>query len=84
VAVELDLGLAVFLGQAEMVEQVGARALAVAAEGGAQVLDEGLGVDLLLEVDRRRLDDQVGPVGEVLGAPDELDASIYLARLPRS
>ena len=84
-AVELDLGLAVLVGEAEVVEEVGAAVRIggpALAEGGAQVLDQRLGVDLLLEVDGRGLDDEVGPVGEVLAAPDELRVEVGVAALP--
>ena len=37
-----------------------------------QAVDDRLGVDLLLDVDRRRIDHEVRPVLRVLAAPDEL------------
>ena len=66
------------------VEEVGAapaHGRAAVAEGGAEIPDQRLGVDLLLEVDRRGLDDKVEPVGEVL-APDELRVEVGVAALP--
>ena len=46
-----------------------------------QVLDQRLGVHLLLKIDRRRLDDEVGPVGYVLAAPDELRVQVRVTPL---
>ena len=37
-----------------------------------QILDDRLGVDFLLDVERWCLDDEVGPILLVLAAPDEL------------
>src|SRR5438876_4358778 len=46
-----------------------------------QVVDQHLGMDLLLDVERRRLDDEVAPVLLVLAAPDELRVEIAVAPL---
>ena len=58
----------------EVGEQVGNVGLGLALLGRAalQVVDDRLGVDLLLDVERRHVDDEVGPVLPVLAAPDEL------------
>src|SRR5690606_15429027 len=48
-----------------------------------EIVDDRLGVDLLLDVEGRRVDDEVGPVLRVLAAPDELRvADLDLAGLP--
>ena len=67
----------------EQVGRVGRRfALRRAA---SQVVDDRLRVDLLLDVERRRVDDEVGPVLPVLAAPDELRvADLDLARLQQA
>ena len=44
-----------------------------------QVVDEDLGMDALLDVERRRVDDEVGPVLLVLAAPDQLRVQIAVA-----
>ncbi|MBP6106550.1 MAG: hypothetical protein KBB53_08330 [Steroidobacteraceae bacterium] len=44
-----------------------------------QVVDQRLGVDLLLDVQRRRVDDEVGPVLLVLAAPHELRIEVAVA-----
>src|SRR5690606_6240554 len=47
-----------------------------------EIVDDRLGVDLLLNVERRRVDDEVGPILLVLAAPDELRiADLNLALL---
>ena len=48
-----------------------------------EVVDQDLGVDLLLNVERRRLDDEVAPVLVVLPAPDELRVEVAVAALIR-
>ena len=48
----------------------------------AQVLDDDLGDDLLLDVDRRRVDHQVLAVLLVLPAPDELRVEVGVAGVP--
>ena len=47
----------------------------------AQVIDEHLGVDLLLDVERRRRHHQVGPVLQVLAPPDQLRVEVAVAAL---
>ena len=46
-----------------------------------EVVDQRLGVDLLLDVERRRMDDEVAPVLLVLAAPDELRVEVAVAAL---
>jgi hypothetical protein len=46
-----------------------------------EVVDQDLRVHLLLDVERRRLDDQIGPILLVLAAPDELRIEIAVAPL---
>ena len=46
-----------------------------------QVVDQHLGVDLLLDVERRGMDDQIGPVLLVLAAPDQLRVEVAVAAL---
>jgi hypothetical protein len=46
-----------------------------------EIVDQHLRVHLLLDVERRRLDDQVGPVLLVLAAPDELRVEIAVPPL---
>jgi hypothetical protein len=46
-----------------------------------QIVDQDLGVDLLLNVDGRGADDEVGPVLLVFAAPDELRVEIAVAAL---
>ena len=45
----------------------------------AQVVDQHLGVHLLLDVERRRLNDEVGEILLVLAAPDELRVEVAVA-----
>src|SRR5205807_10376430 len=45
----------------------------------SQVLDRGLGLDLLLDIQRRRLDHQVAPVLLNLAAPDKLRVKVAIA-----
>jgi hypothetical protein len=45
----------------------------------SRVVDQGLWVDLLLNVERRGVDDEVGPILLVLPAPDELRVEIAVA-----
>ena len=72
----------------EVGEQIRLDLRAVAALPGlpvpalpAQVVDEHLRVDLLLDEQRRRLHDEVGPVLRVLAAPDELGIEVAVAAL---
>ena len=48
-----------------------------------QIVDQDLGVHLLLDIERRRLDDQIGFVLLVLAAPNELRVEIAVAALVR-
>ena len=45
-----------------------------------QVVDQHLGVDLFLDVERRGVDDEVAPVLLILAAPDELGIEVGVAR----
>jgi hypothetical protein len=68
----------------EVGEEVGdllAGLLAALARLAQQVVDEGLGKDLLLDVKRRGLDDEVAPVLLVLPAPDALGVEVAVAAL---
>src|SRR5438034_3631994 len=55
------------------------RLLALLSRATQQVVDQHLGMDLLLDVERRRLDDEVAPVLLILAAPDELRIEIAVA-----
>ena len=44
-----------------------------------QVVNERLGVDLFLDVERRGVDDEVGPILLILAAPDELGVEVGVA-----
>jgi hypothetical protein len=70
----------------EVGEEIGgllARLLPALAGPAQEVVDEGLGVDLLLDVEGRGLDDEVAPVLLVLAAPDELGVEVAVgARRP--
>jgi len=70
----VELGALVGLDAIEVSEQVRRVALRLALFGGAplQLVDDRLGVDLLLDVERRDVDDEVGPVLPVLATPDQL------------
>ena len=46
-----------------------------------QIVDERLGVHLLLDVERRRMDDEIAPVLLVLAAPHELRIKVGVARV---
>ena len=46
-----------------------------------QIVDQHLGLHLFLDVERRRVDDQVAPVLLVLAAPDELRVEVAVAAL---
>ena len=47
-----------------------------------EIVDDRLGVDLLLNIQRRRLHDEIGPVLPILAAPDKLRvANLDLALL---
>ena len=74
-AVELHLGLAILVRQAEMAEEI----FGLLAPG-PQVVDQRLGMHLLLKVDRRRVDGQLGLI-RILPTPDELRIEIAVAPL---
>jgi hypothetical protein len=81
--VGVELGLVRAFGDGvEVGEEVG-RELAVAVLlllGLAQeVVDEGLGVDLFLDVERRGVDDEVAPVLLILATPNELGIEIEIS-----
>src|SRR5439155_14094891 len=46
-----------------------------------QIVNQNLGVDLLLDVERRGVDDEVAPVLFILPAPNELGVEITVAAL---
>ena len=46
-----------------------------------QVVDQHLGVDFLLDVERRRVHHEVGPVLLILAAPDQLRVQVAVAAL---
>ena len=46
-----------------------------------QIVDQNLGMNFFLDVERRRVDDEVAPVLLVLAAPDELRIEIGVARI---
>jgi hypothetical protein len=76
----VELGLVRSLGNAvEVGEEVGGQsspASLPASSAFEQVVDQHLGVDLLLDVERRRVDDEVAPVLLILAAPDELRVEV--------
>ena len=45
---------------------------ALLGRAALQIVDDRLRVNLLLDVERRHIDDEIGPVLLVLAAPDEL------------
>src|SRR5207302_2049537 len=81
----VELGLVHALGDAvEVSEEIWndvAGLLTPLSRPAQQVVDQHLGMDLLLDVERRRLDDEVAPVLPVLAAPDELRVEIAVAPL---
>ncbi len=50
------------------------------ARAAQQVVDQGLGVDLLLNEQGRGVDDKVRPVLLILAAPDKLGVEVAIAR----
>jgi hypothetical protein len=48
--------------------------------GAQQVVDEHLRLNLLLDIERRSMDDEVAPIQLVLAAPDELGIKVPVAR----
>ncbi|MDZ7711765.1 MAG: hypothetical protein U5L06_00940 [Rhodovibrio sp.] len=81
VLVEFQLGVLVALKAVEVREHVGFVGLRLALGGGAaaQVLDDRLGVNLLLDVDRHGVDLQAAAVLLVLAAPDQLRVQVRFA-----
>ena len=86
VAVELGPGL--LGGQAvEVGEQIGEAGAAGSRRGARalalphQVVDQHLGMDALLDVERRCVDDELGPVLQVFAAPDQLRVEVAVAPL---
>ena len=51
--------------------------------GAQQIVDEDLRVNLLLDVERWRVDDEVAPVLLILSAPNELRVEVGVARVAR-
>ena len=49
-------------------------------DGAQQVVDEHLRLNLLLDIERRSMDDEVAPIQLVLAAPDELGIKVPVAR----
>src|SRR6266699_2404183 len=49
--------------------------------GAQQVIDEHLGDDLFLDVERRSVNNEVAPVLFILAAPDELGIEVGVARV---
>ncbi len=81
----VELGLVDALGNAvEVGEEVGGYlpCFVLALLGLAQqVIYERLRVDLLLDIERRGMDDEVAPVLLILAAPDELGIEVGVARV---
>ena len=80
VAVELG-ALGAFGEAVEVGEEVGLGVGGSGAPGGAafEVVDEGLGVDFFLDVDRRGVHEEFGAVLLVFAAPDELGVQVGIA-----
>ena len=74
----LGIGQAVEIGEHVELRRVFGRLGPVGADP-FQVVDDDLGVDLFLNVQRRGLDDQVGLVLLILAAPDQLWVQIAVA-----
>ena len=83
--VGVELGLVRALGNAvEVGEEIGREVAVVMLLFlglAQQVVDERLGVDLFLDVERRGVDDEVAPVLLILAAPDELGIEVGVARV---
>jgi hypothetical protein len=78
----VELGGAGVVGQAvEVGEEVNLRRGGSGAGLGlaAAVVNEGLGMDLFLDIERRGGDDEGEPVGDVLVAPDKLGIEVAVA-----
>ncbi|WP_199504856.1 hypothetical protein, partial [Qipengyuania sp. YIM B01966] len=76
VLVEFSLGL--WIDPVEVQKQIAEEVRRVSSLFGVlrgaalQIVDDSFGVDLLLDVERRDVDDQVGPVLRILAAPYQL------------
>ena len=85
--VGVELGLVSALGHAvEVGEEVGREHpgfVLAFLRLAQQVINERLGVDLFLDVERRGVDDEVAPVLLILPAPDELGIEVGVARILR-
>ena len=80
----IEFGLRLEIEPVEIGEQVRRLRLLLGLAPGRlapQIVDDDLGVDLLLDVERRRTGDQVGRVLFVLAAPDELRIEVAVAPL---
>ena len=83
----VELGLGVLGGQAvEVGEEIGETGLDVVVLCATgllallhQVVDEDLGMDAFLDVERRHVDDEIGPVLLVFAAPDQLRVQVAVA-----
>ncbi len=79
----IELGFVHALGDAvEVGEQIGrVRAFAVLAllRGAQQVIDQYLRMNLFLDVERRRVDDEIAPVLLVLATPNKLGVKVGVA-----
>ena len=49
--------------------------------GAKQIVDQHLRLDLLLDVERRRMNDEIAPILLILPAPDELGIEVAIAPL---
>ena len=70
----IEFGLGLWIDAIEVGEEVGGVDLRLPSMLGLtfQILDDCLGIDFFLNVERRRLDHEIGPVLTVLTAPNEL------------
>ena len=78
----VELGGAGVLGQAvEIGEEVnlGRGGLGAGLGLAEEVVNQDLGMDLFLDVERRGRDDEVGPIRVVFAAPDELGVEVAIA-----
>ena len=79
--VRIEFGPRFGIDTVEIGEQVGRGVVGGAGGGALQVLDQRLGMDLLLDVERRRLDDQIRPVRHILAPPHQLRIEIAITPL---
>ncbi|NYH97084.1 hypothetical protein [Novosphingobium marinum] len=79
--VRVELGPCLRIDTVEIGEEVGRVIGFVALAGAFQILDQRLGMDLLLNVERRRLDHEVRPVRHILSPPHQLRIEIAIAPL---